>query len=127
MLSKINAALIFYAFCACAARRPISLRKEMGERTAKGSVLWNPLNRGGLRGLFAVGGRGAVICRLYRGAWCGSALCPHANRLVSLPPCCADGKRDSPAAFPRPVGATVPVARVAANAAFPVPVALCAT
>jgi hypothetical protein len=29
-------ALIVCALCACAARRPISLRKEMGERTAKG-------------------------------------------------------------------------------------------
>jgi hypothetical protein len=50
-----------------------------------------PPNRGGLRGLSATGGRGAVICRLFRRAWCASALCQHANRLVLLPPCCAHG------------------------------------
>jgi hypothetical protein len=57
--------------------RSLSLRKEREKRTAKGRILWNPLNRGGLRGLFATGGRAAVICRLYRGAWrraCGA--CP---------------------------------------------------
>jgi hypothetical protein len=31
--------------------------------------------------------------RAVLGALCGSALCQHANRLVSLPPCCANGKR----------------------------------
>jgi hypothetical protein len=37
--------------------------------------------------------------------------CQHTNRLVSLPPCCANGKRDALiAAIPRPGGATVPVA-----------------
>jgi hypothetical protein len=50
------------------------LRKEMGERTAKGGILWNPLNRGGLRGLFATGERGVVILGLFVGVG-AVALC----------------------------------------------------
>jgi hypothetical protein len=96
--------------CACAARRPISLRKEMGERTAKGSILWNPLNHGGLRGLLADGRRGAVICGLYRE--CGAvALCVN-TRIVTF--------RCRPAV--QTGGAVSPVA---ANAACPVRARTC--
>jgi hypothetical protein len=66
----------------------------------KGSILWNPLNRGGLRGVFAAGGRSAVILGLYQNLHCCGTLRQHANPLVSLPPCCANGKNN-----PRPCGA----------------------